>query len=149
MAEDRKKKAHSENLSVLLYIAHLLPLAWMSEDILYFIFSPECTEDWRPPRNFHAEYTLNGWNDHIIQPARDAVLDYYKVHTRPISLHTVLALKLIQPNFICFSALRKPIQRQKVLARQHSILVSTCVWLYPFDRSSIVGHPYHIDIIIS
>jgi len=31
------------------------------------------------PLNFHAKWTLDGWNDHIIQPARDAVLDYYKV----------------------------------------------------------------------
>jgi len=31
------------------------------------------------PRTFHAEWLLDGWNDHVIQPARDAVLSYYKV----------------------------------------------------------------------
>jgi len=31
------------------------------------------------PRTFHAEWPLDGWNDHVIQPARDAVLNYYKV----------------------------------------------------------------------
>ena len=35
--------------------------------------------------NFHAKYILNGWNDSIIQPARDAVLDYCKVGILNIS----------------------------------------------------------------
>ena len=51
------------------------------------------------PMNFHADFTLNGWNDHIIQPARDAVLDYYKVRT-PYPTYAVLALTPIQSNFI-------------------------------------------------
>jgi len=61
------------------------------------------TEDgsirWHGPRNFHANFTLNGWNDHIIQPARDAVLDYYKVRT-PYPAYAVLALISMQPNII-------------------------------------------------
>jgi len=96
MAEDQKKKAHSRNLLVLLYIAHLLPLACNSDKIMGYIFH---TEDrsirWHGPRNFHAVFTLNGWNDHIIQPARDAVLDYYKVRTL-YPTYAVLALIPIQ-----------------------------------------------------
>jgi len=95
MADDEEKRDHSETLSVLLYIAHLLPLTCMSEDILTSIFSPEYTEIGLGPRNFHADFTPDGWNDHIIQPARDAALDYYKVRTRLMSLQTVLTLKLI------------------------------------------------------
>jgi len=147
MAKDWQKRNHSKKLSVLLYIAHLLPLSWMSEGILKCIFRPEWTEGWPPPRNFHADFTLDGWNNSIIQPARDAALDYYKVPMRPITLYTVLTLKLDQPNFICFSALRRAIQSQRVLAHQQSILVS-CVWLYPFARFSIVWAPCHTHIII-
>jgi len=43
-------------------------------------------------RNFHAEWTLDGWNDHIIQPAQDAVIDYYKVRTSnilPLRLNSI------------------------------------------------------------
>jgi len=83
MAKDEEKRNHSKTLSVLLYITHLLPLACKSEEILEYIFLPEdLTRGWEDPRNFHADFTLSGWNDHIIQPARDAVLDYYKVRTR-------------------------------------------------------------------
>ena len=91
---------HSKTLSVLLYIAHLLPLAWISEDILKDILLPEDrTEGWKGPVNFHATFTLNGWNDHIIQPARDAVLDYYKVCTL-YRAYTVLALISMRSNII-------------------------------------------------
>ena len=96
MAKDRKKRNHSKNLSVLLYIAHLLTVACNSEEILEYIFLPEDrTEGWKDPVNFHANFTLNGWNDHIVQPARDAVLDYYKVRT-PYPTCAVLALIPIQ-----------------------------------------------------
>jgi len=78
IAEDTKKRNHSKTLLALLYIAHLLPLACMSEHILGSIFSTEYTESGRHLRNFHVEFTLDGWNDDIIQPARDTVLDYYK-----------------------------------------------------------------------
>jgi len=96
MADDWTKRHYSEILSVLLYIAHVLPLACKSEEILKYIFLPEDrTEGWEDPPNFHANFPLNGWNNHIIQPARDAVLDYYKVRTLyPTS--TVLALIRIQ-----------------------------------------------------
>jgi len=100
MADDEKKRNHSRSMSFLLYIAHLLPLACKSEEILECIFFPEdrgfC---WYGPRNFHANFTLNGWNDHIIQPARDAVLDYYKVRT-PYPTYAILALTPIQSNLI-------------------------------------------------
>jgi len=142
MAKDNKKRKHSKHLSVLLYVVHVLPQACKSEDILQYIFVPNCTEGWRRPRNFHADFTPDGWNDHIIQPARDAVLDYYKVHMRPISLHIVLALKIIQPNFICFSALRRTIQRQRVHARQQFILVSAYVWLFICQISNWVSLPH-------
>jgi len=50
-------------------------------------------------RNLHAECTLDGWNDGIIQLARDAVLNYFKVRVSISSL-TVLAPKPIHPNSI-------------------------------------------------
>jgi len=102
MAEDGKKRDHSDNLSVLLYIAHLLPLACMSNDILGYIFRPaDRTESWDDSRNFHANFTLSGWNDHIIKPARDAVLGYYKVCTSCL-IYAVLTLIPIQSNFIYY-----------------------------------------------
>ena len=98
MADDEKKRDHSKKLSVLLYIAHLLPLACKSDKIMGYIFH---TEDYsrrrHGPKNFHANITLNGWNDHIIQPARDAVLDYYKVRTL-YPTYAVLVLIPNQPN---------------------------------------------------
>jgi len=51
--------------------------------------------------NFHKIWTLDGWNDHIIQPARDAVLDYYKVRTLWLA-HAVLTLTPIQSTFIYY-----------------------------------------------
>ena len=102
MAEDSKKRDHSERLSGLLYIAHLLPVACKSEKILEYMFLPEDrSKGWEDPVNFHANFPLNGWNDHIIQPARDAVLDYYKVRT-PYPTCAVLALTSIQSNFIYY-----------------------------------------------
>ena len=52
-------------------------------------------------QSFHADFTLDGWNDHIIQPARDAVLNYYKVRT-PCLIYAVLTLIPIQPYFIYY-----------------------------------------------
>jgi len=57
----------------MVYIAHVLPLTCDSKEIREFIFIS------RYRRNFHGKWPLNGWNDDIIQPARDAVLEYYKV----------------------------------------------------------------------
>jgi len=117
MAEDKKKRNHSKTLSVLLYIVHLLPLACKSEEILEYIFLPEDrTEGWEASRNFHADFPLNGWNDHIIQPARDAVLDYYKVRTLYLT-YTVLAYVFnIEPYLFSESVLRRTIRRRGVHA---------------------------------
>jgi len=78
MADDLRKKRHSITLSALLCVAHVLPLACKSENIVNHIFF-DYTEGLEVPYGFHAEWTLDGWNDDIIQPARDAVLAYYKV----------------------------------------------------------------------
>jgi len=92
MAEDWKKRDHSKNLLVLLYIAHVLPQAFKSKYILGNIFFLEDrTQIWGDPRNFHANFPLDGRNDHTIQPARDAVLDYYNVRT-PCLTYAVLML---------------------------------------------------------
>jgi len=100
MVEDEIKRKHSENMLVMLYIAHVLPLACKSEELLGYIFFPEDhTERRARPRNFHANFTLDGWNDHIIKPARDAVLDYYKVCT-PCLIFAVLALTALQSNTV-------------------------------------------------
>jgi len=100
MAEADKKQKHSKSLSVLLYIAHVLPLACKSDAIVGSFFPTEDRGNrWYSARNFHADFTLNGWNNHIIQPARDAVLDYYKVRT-PYPTYTVLALISMQPNIM-------------------------------------------------
>jgi len=100
MANDETKRNHSKSLLFLLYTAHLLPLARKSDEIMGYIFH---TEDrsirWHGPNNFHANFTLNGWNDHIIQPARDAVLDYYKVCTQ-YPTYAVLVLIPNQPNIV-------------------------------------------------
>jgi len=56
-------------------VTHVLPLACDSKEVREYIFRPHI--DW----SFHRNWPLNGWNDDIIQPARDAVLEYYKVGT--------------------------------------------------------------------
>jgi len=65
-------------------MTHVLPLACKSDDIMKWVFCPEACARYQRS-NFHAVWTLDGWNDHIIQPALDAVLDYYKVRTSNIS----------------------------------------------------------------
>jgi len=96
MADDKKKRNHSKSLLFLLYIAHLLPLACESEEIMGFIYyCKDRSRRWYGRENFHATFTLAGWNDHIIQPARDAVLNYYKVRTL-YPTYAVLALIPIQ-----------------------------------------------------
>jgi len=83
MANDFKKNKHCSTLSALLCIAHVLPLACESETIMRRIFFAEDrTQSWERSQNFHAECTLDGWNDNIIQPARDAVFNYYKVRAQ-------------------------------------------------------------------
>lgn len=80
--DDEVKEGHSTALSVLLCLAHVLPLSCESKNIMRNIFLPlDRMGPWDWPNNFHRRWTLDGWNDNIIQPARDAVLDYYKVRT--------------------------------------------------------------------
>ena len=102
MADKWKKRDHSQTLLALLYIAHVLPLACSSEAIMGYIFHTK-DRGWRRygSQNFHANFSLNGWNDHIIQPARDAVLDYYKVCTQCLTF-AVLALTGLQLKFIYY-----------------------------------------------
>jgi len=68
-ADDCKKKAHSEALLALRCITHTLPLACRSKLILHFA----------PYKRFLDTWNLDGWNDHSLKPARDAILDYYQV----------------------------------------------------------------------
>jgi len=51
--------------------------------------------------SFHERWPLDGWNDDVIQPARDAVLNYYKVRAQ-IFPPTMLVLNPFnQTRFIC------------------------------------------------
>jgi len=113
-----KKRNYSKKLLVLLYIPHVLPLACKSDAIVGFIYYPEDrSRRWYGPQNFHATFTLDGWNDHIIQPARDAVLDYYKVRTR--TLCSACAYTYTFKHYLFSeSALRRAIRRRGVHARQ-------------------------------
>ena len=100
MADDKKKEDHSKKLSLLLYLPHVLPRACKHKRIRKYIFHPEASIGWGA-RNFHANITLDGWNDPIIQPALDAVLDYYKVRTTCL-INVVPALIPIHSNLIYF-----------------------------------------------
>jgi len=86
MADDLGKKKHSITLSALLCVAHVLPLACKSENIMNRIFFDNIGS-LEVPCGFHAEWTLDGWNDGIIQSARDAVLTYYKVSAPILALN--------------------------------------------------------------
>ena len=84
LSADDVKEQHSNILSALLCIAHALPLACRSEETLADIFTNTYMdsngfEETRSVQDFHGCWTLDGWNDGIIQPARDAVLHYYEV----------------------------------------------------------------------
>jgi len=74
-SDDEDKEIHSQTISNIAYVAHVLPLACGSEDVRHQIFNLSFS----PKENFHRKWHLNGWNDDIIGPARDAVLEYYKV----------------------------------------------------------------------
>lgn len=91
------RSCFSDILSTLICIAHVLPLACKSEKVLEEIF--DSNNKWLRKRTFHQIWTLNGWCDHVIQPARDAVLEYYKVCAYNILLH----VELIERNYL-FSA---------------------------------------------
>jgi len=95
MADDEKKRNHSKKLSLLLYLPHVLPRACKHKIIRRYIFHPEASNG-RRAWNFHADITLDG-----IQPALDAVLDYYKVRTTCL-INVVLALIPIHSNLIYF-----------------------------------------------
>jgi len=67
--DDDVIQKHSDIFSAMVYTAHVLPLAVTSLNLEQLVLSGD----------FHKKWTLNGWNDGIVQPARDAVLEYYKV----------------------------------------------------------------------
>jgi len=75
-----RKQRHSDALTVLLCIVHALPRASRCQNLLNQIYNPH---DILPTRwmswNFHRYWTVSGRNDDIIQSARDAVFQYYKV----------------------------------------------------------------------
>jgi len=100
MADDEKKRYHSKKLSLLLYLPHVLPRACKHKGIMEYIFESEASNG-RRTQNFHEDITLDGWNDPIIQPALDAVLDYYKVRTTCL-IYVVPALIPIHSNLIYF-----------------------------------------------
>lgn len=77
-AEDERKKDHLP----IRVITHVLPLARKSDIILGRI---RFLEDRVRSGNFHKVYKTGGWDDHNIQPAREAILDYYKVCTPIVS----------------------------------------------------------------
>ena len=79
---DEVKQKHSDTLSAMLGMAHVLPLACKSEIVMQNILMPEhLAWGYKVSRSFHGRWTLCGWNDHIVQTARDVVLEYYKVRT--------------------------------------------------------------------
>jgi len=105
-----------------------------------FLPSDHFSRTWGNPWNFHAQWTLDGWNDHIIQPALDAVLDYYKV-SAPRSLPTLLVLKHTRTLSFSESALCRACRCRKVQTRQQPILGSM---LYPSSRFTIAIVMFHI-----
>jgi len=85
-ASEWTKEEYSETLLALGYFTHVLPLSCKDAIILR----------WISHQRFHQSWILDGWNDHIIQPARDAVLDYYKVRPHNFSSIQHSQLKPIQ-----------------------------------------------------
>jgi len=84
-ASDLRKRDHSWTLLDLLRITHSLPLVCKSDDIIRH--SPEDPAGFgKWVQDLRVEQALGGWNDHIAQPARDAILYYYKVCACNISL---------------------------------------------------------------
>jgi len=104
-AKDLSKTRHSEAISILLYTAHALPLACKSKRLLKSI----CHDNYRGfgcEGSFHQRWPLDGWNDNVIQPARDAVLNYFKVHVS-IYPSTVLALNPFNQTLFIYSLLQR------------------------------------------
>jgi len=125
-ATDSGKKTHSNALFALLCIAHALPLACESERIMNYIFLVHISGE-KPILNFHGTWTLDGWNDGIIQPARDAVLNYYKVRAGLSSPSACAKSNSTELYLFPHPALCKTIRRQRIHASQWSILVSLLV----------------------
>jgi len=115
-AADSDKKAHSNVLFALLCIAHALPLACKSETIMRCVFYNSLSGI--PLQNFHANWTLDGWNDGIIQPARDAVLDYYKVCAGISFLSAYAKTNSTEIYLFPEPALCRSIRRQRIHASQ-------------------------------
>ena len=113
-ADNLRKRNHSDTLSALLRLIHVLPLACRSEAIITFVFLQKRCE-WTV-RNFHAEWTLDGWNDHMIQPARDAVLHYYQACPPNISPHSPCT-KHIQFKSIYCQCYAEPLDIEKYMRR--------------------------------
>ena len=92
-------------------------------------------------RNFHGYWNLDGWNDEIIQLARDAVLEYYRVR-----INTDHCPKLT----LFFSDMHRSQMSKCICALiTCSSLLSTCL-LYPSRcpgnstvRESICDHTSH------
>jgi len=74
--DNSEKRAHSKSLFTLRCIAHVLPLSPKHEKILQLVSYKGVYKRWK----------LDGWNDHVIQSAQNAVLNYHKVCIHNISL---------------------------------------------------------------
>ena len=127
LADDLRKMRHSEIISALLYIAHALPLACKSEKIMKSILDHDSGLGYA--YSFHERWPLDGWNDNVIQPARDAVLNYYKVRVS-IYPSTLLALNPFNQTLfiLCSSAMQN-----------HPKSKNTCVAIiYPSFYNSLL-----------
>ena len=100
-ANDWRKEKHSFTLSALLCIAHALPLACKSARIMKKILFDR-QWDFKYACSFHERWPLDGWNDDVIQPARDAVLHYYKVR---VSIYPSTVLVLNHSTKLCLCIL--------------------------------------------
>ena len=137
---DEVKQKHSDILSAMLGIAHVLPLACKSEIIVKDILMPgHLAQEDEVLRSFHGRWTLGGWDDHIIQTARDAVLEYYKVRTcSQRQTLTSVELMPIQPTSVT-SVMRSHRTMKNTYA---SITYPRAEFLlYPFRTTYAECHP--------
>lgn len=98
---------HSNTLVALRCITHVLPLSCKDKTIL----------QWISGTRFHGRWNLDGWNDHIIQPARDSVLYYYQV-CMPKFDYVVLALKIFLIELNLSPEICGAIRRRRVYSYQ-------------------------------
>jgi len=122
-ATDWAKETHSNALFTLLCIAHTLPLACGSKTIKNHFFLGNVLGR-EVIRSFHRAWPLDGWNDGIIQPVRDAVLNYYKVRARLSPPGACAKSNSTELYLFPEPALCRSIRRQRIHASQWSILVS-------------------------